>query len=163
MELLAKYNFCMVYPSRTTAPWHHHQFFFWSTSNARMLAKSISNPVCAIIVGKYNHYSQYILLQQLILNTVRFFKSSSVANKNIVCQVKSLGMIDFQKGAPSAESSRSVRGLGKSVSDKPYPSLCNAKRPRLKSGTIGGKTLPLAPDPPFDSKTFRSAKLNGYS
>ena len=35
------------------------------------------------------------------------------------------------KGVPSAESSRSVRGLGKSVSGKPYPRLCNARRPRL--------------------------------
>ena len=36
---------------------------------------------------------------------------------------------------PSAESSRSVRGLGKGVSGKPYPHLCNAMRPRLESGT----------------------------
>ena len=30
------------------------------------------------------------------------------------------------KGVPSAESSRSVRGLGKGVSGKPYPRQCNA-------------------------------------
>ena len=32
---------------------------------------------------------------------------------------------------PSAESSRSVRGLRKGVSGKPYPRLCNARRPQL--------------------------------
>jgi len=40
------------------------------------------------------------------------------------------------KGVPSAESSRPVRGLGKGVSGKPYPRLCNARRPRLESGTF---------------------------
>ena len=34
-----------------------------------------------------------------------------------------------QKGVPNAESSRSMRGLRKGVSDKPYPHLCNAGRP----------------------------------
>ena len=36
-----------------------------------------------------------------------------------------------KKGVPSVESSRSVRGLRKGVSGKPYPRLCNARRPRL--------------------------------
>ncbi|XP_021316460.1 maf-like protein DDB_G0281937 isoform X2 [Sorghum bicolor] len=40
------------------------------------------------------------------------------------------------KGVPSAESSCSVRGLGKGVSGKPYPRLCNARRPRLEPGTF---------------------------
>ena len=50
-----------------------------------------------------------------------------------------------EKGVPSAESSRSVRGLGKGVSGKPYPRLCNARRPRLEPGTFrsqaGGRKL----------------------
>ncbi|XP_066306279.1 ribosome biogenesis protein BOP1 homolog isoform X2 [Miscanthus floridulus] len=37
---------------------------------------------------------------------------------------------------PRIESSRSVRGLGKGVSGKPYPRLCNARRPRLEPGTF---------------------------
>ena len=41
-----------------------------------------------------------------------------------------------KKGVPSAESSRSVQGLGKGVSGKPYPRLCNARRPRLEPGTF---------------------------
>jgi len=41
-------------------------------------------------------------------------------------------MNKVQWGVPSAESSRSVRGLGKGVSGKPYPRLCNARRPRLE-------------------------------
>ena len=41
-----------------------------------------------------------------------------------------------KKGVPSAESSRSVRGLGNGVSGKPYPRLCNARRPRLEPGTF---------------------------
>ena len=36
----------------------------------------------------------------------------------------------------SAESFRSVRGLGKGVSDKPYPRLCNARRPQLEPRTF---------------------------
>ena len=43
----------------------------------------------------------------------------------------SLNMDQPQKGVPSAESSRSVRGLRKGVSGKPYPRLCNARRPGL--------------------------------
>ena len=39
-------------------------------------------------------------------------------------------------GVPIAESSRSVRGLGKGVNGKPYPRLCNARRPRLEPGTF---------------------------
>ena len=44
---------------------------------------------------------------------------------------------------PSAESSRSVRGLGKGVSDKPYPRLCNARRPRLEPGTFWSQAVRL--------------------
>ncbi|GJM86311.1 hypothetical protein PR202_ga02160 [Eleusine coracana subsp. coracana] len=39
------------------------------------------------------------------------------------------------KAVPSAESSRTVRGLGKGFSGRPYPRLCNAGRPRLEPGT----------------------------
>ena len=45
------------------------------------------------------------------------------------------------KGVPSAESSRSVRGLGKGVSGKPYPRLCNARRPRLEPRTFRSQTV----------------------
>jgi len=48
-----------------------------------------------------------------------------------------------KKGVPSAESSRSVRGLGKGVSGKPYPRLCNARRPRLELGTFRSQTVRL--------------------
>ena len=62
------------------------------------------------------------------------------------------------KGVPSAESSRSVRGLGKGVSDKPYPRLCNARRPRIEPRTFRSQavreTLPLAPGPPFKYKAL---------
>ena len=47
------------------------------------------------------------------------------------------------KGVPSAESSRSVRGLEKGVSGKPYPRLCNARRPRLESGTFRSQAVRL--------------------
>ena len=43
----------------------------------------------------------------------------------------------------SAESSRSVRGLGKGVSSKPYPRLCNARRPRLEPGTFWSQAVRL--------------------
>ena len=47
------------------------------------------------------------------------------------------------KGVPSAESSRSVQGLGKGVSGKPYPRLCNARRPRLEPGTFRSQAVRL--------------------
>ena len=49
----------------------------------------------------------------------------------------------FRKGVPSAESSRSVRGLGKGVSGKPYPRLYNARRPRLEPGTFRSHAVKL--------------------
>ena len=47
------------------------------------------------------------------------------------------------QGVPSAESSRSLRGLGKGVSGKPYPRLCNARRPRLEPGTFRSQAVRL--------------------
>jgi len=47
------------------------------------------------------------------------------------------------KGVPSVESSCSVRGLGKGVSGKPYPRLCNARRPRLEPGTFRSQAVRL--------------------
>jgi len=41
------------------------------------------------------------------------------------------------------ESSRSVWGLGKGVSGKPYPRLCNARRPRLEPETFRSQTVRL--------------------
>ena len=49
----------------------------------------------------------------------------------------------IKKGVPSAESSCSVQGLGKGVSGKPYPSLCNARRPRLEPGTFRSQAVRL--------------------
>jgi len=54
-------------------------------------------------------------------------------------------------GVPSAESSRSVRGLGKGVSGKPYPCLCNARRPRLERQLLAMK-LPARELEPQQSK-----------
>ena len=48
-----------------------------------------------------------------------------------------------KKGVPSAKSPRSVRGLEKGVSSKPYPRLCNARRPRLEPGTFRSQTVRL--------------------
>ena len=47
------------------------------------------------------------------------------------------------KGVPSVESSHSVRGLGKGVSGKPYPRMCNARRPRLEPGTFWSQAVRL--------------------
>ena len=47
------------------------------------------------------------------------------------------------KGVPSAESSRSVWGLGKGVSGKPYPRLYNARKPRLEPGTFQSQAVKL--------------------
>ena len=49
----------------------------------------------------------------------------------------------YLKGVPSAESSHSVRGLGKGVSGKPYPRLCNARRLRLEPGTFRSQAIRL--------------------
>ena len=48
-----------------------------------------------------------------------------------------------KKDVPSAESSRSVRGLGKGVSGKPYPRLCNVRRPRLEPETFQSQAVRL--------------------
>jgi hypothetical protein len=49
-----------------------------------------------------------------------------------------------------------VRGLGKGVSGKPYPRLCNARRPRLEPETFRSQAvrLPLAPGRPFKLESF---------
>ena len=52
-------------------------------------------------------------------------------------------LTNAKKGVPSAESSHSVRGLGKGVSGKPYPRLCNARRPRLEPGTFRSQAVRL--------------------
>ena len=49
----------------------------------------------------------------------------------------------YLKGVPSAESSRSVRGLGNGVSGKSYPRLCNVRRPRLEPGTFRSQAVRL--------------------
>ena len=49
----------------------------------------------------------------------------------------------IKRGVPSAESSRSVRGLGKGVSGKPYPRLCNVRRPRLEPRTFRSQAVRL--------------------
>ena len=48
-----------------------------------------------------------------------------------------------KKDVPSAESPRFVRGLGKGVSGKPYPRLCNARRLRLEPGTFLSQAVRL--------------------
>ena len=48
-----------------------------------------------------------------------------------------------KKGVPSAESSRSVRGLGKGVSGRAYLRLCNTRIPRLEPGTFRSQTVRL--------------------
>ena len=52
-------------------------------------------------------------------------------------------MKKIKKGVPSAKSSRSVRGLGKDVSGKPYPRLCNARRPQLEPRTFQSQAVRL--------------------
>ena len=61
-----------------------------------------------------------------------------------MCELKLVaGERQGQQGVPIAESSRSVRGLGKGVSGKPYPRMCNARRPRLKPGTFRSQVVRL--------------------
>ena len=51
--------------------------------------------------------------------------------------------LEHIKGVLSAESSRSVRGLRKGVSGKPYPRLCNARRLRLEPRTFRSQAVRL--------------------
>ena len=57
----------------------------------------------------------------------------------------------IKNGVPSAESSRSVRGLGKGQWQAlPSPVQCEETATRTRDLPVtGGKTLPLAPGPPF--------------
>ena len=59
-----------------------------------------------------------------------------IVDRDIVCRTE-------KKGVPSVESSRSVRGLGKGVSGKPYPRLHNVRRPRLEPGTFRSQAVRL--------------------
>ena len=79
------------------------------------------------------------LRRQTILTSQK--KAACLVNNNIV-SIQFLKY--FQKqDVPSAESSRSVRGLGKDVSGKPYPRLCNTRRPRLEPGTFRSQAVRL--------------------
>ena len=62
-----------------------------------------------------------------------------------MCTINDISYVNKTKGAgvPSAESSRFVQGLGKGVSGKPYPRLCNARRPRLEPGTFRSQAVRL--------------------
>ena len=55
----------------------------------------------------------------------------------------SISIILLIMGVPGAESSRSVRGMGKGVSGKPYHRLCNVRRPRLGPGTFRSHAVRL--------------------
>ena len=63
--------------------------------------------------------------------------------EKVVLKAFLLAILLKKMGVPSAESSRSVQGLGKGVSGKPYPRLCNARRPRLKPGTFRSQAVRL--------------------
>ena len=52
-------------------------------------------------------------------------------------------IVHDESNVPSAESSRFVRGLGKDVSGKPYPRMCNVRRPRLEPGTFRSQAVRL--------------------
>jgi len=61
-----------------------------------------------------------------------------------ICHHLEISLKNKKKDVPSAESSsRSVQGLGKGVSGKPYPRLCNARRPRLEPGTFRSQAVRL--------------------
>jgi len=79
------------------------------------------------------HDTWRLLNRQQFIYTCIYFQFSSA------CLFPSVHL----KGVPSAESSRSVRGLGKGVSGKPYPHLCNARRPRLELGTFRSQAVRL--------------------
>ena len=71
----------------------------------------------------------------------------------------------LKKGVPSAESSRSVRGLGKGVSGNwqalPSPVQCKETATRTRDLPVtGGNTLPLAPGPPFVCMKTTLTKFN---
>ena len=77
----------------------------------------------------------------LVMSYIRLFctcKPSSIC----ICLTKENRDWD-KKDVPSVESSRSVQGLGKGVSGKPYPRLCNARRLRLEPGTFRSQAVRL--------------------
>jgi len=65
-----------------------------------------------------------------------------------------------KKDVPSAESSRSVRGLRKGVNGKPYHRLCNARRSRLEPGTFLSQAARLyrCTSPPFCKSQIEKKK-----
>ena len=69
---------------------------------------------------------------------IQFWLLYRIVNK------KNCSFAELWAGVPIAESSRSVWSLGKGVSGKPYPRLCNARRPRLE-GWLGILTVTAKP------------------
>ncbi|GJN13123.1 hypothetical protein PR202_ga31459 [Eleusine coracana subsp. coracana] len=86
--------------------------------------------------------SQELELEEL--EKVPKFKAKPL-NKKILESKGDIGLFPHPKtqAVPSAESSRTVRGLGKGFSGRPYPRLCNAGRPRLEPGTCWLQALSL--------------------
>jgi len=60
----------------------------------------------------------------IYVSVLRLLKRYKAADRSIC-----IYDVSASWGVPSVESSRSVWGLGKGVSGKPYPRLCNARRP----------------------------------
>ena len=99
---------------------------------------------CLDGTGMFSHSELSILLidkQRTFLNPLTYYRKKKL--RYPIQGSATLGLTNqynpgdlLLKGVPSAESSRSVRGLGKDVSGKPYPRLCNARRPRLEPGTF---------------------------
>ena len=79
--------------------------------------------VCYPLVNNFDSRSIFFLLLPVVVNI--------------------LPIALYKKGVSGAESSRSVRGLGKGVSGKPYPRLCNTRRPRLEPGIFWSQAVRL--------------------
>ena len=82
----------------------------------------------------------HVLVLKLIKKVNRLEIKLKIISKH--CHSMSLGWC-ILKGVPSAESSRSVRGMRKGVNGKPYSRLCNARRPRLEPGTFRSQAVRL--------------------
>ena len=111
------------------------RYFCSQISNVYVL-RNVFKPIqCIILICTRSGDTVSLILHRL----------QNIVHRNLkrLAFLSSFFFTSSVKGVPSAESSRSVRRLGKGVSGKPYPRLCNAKRPRLKLETFRSQTVRL--------------------
>ena len=134
----AKTNYADVFARATSYLVHEVRQMIWQNLEPvpSTMISDIVKGLYYISIGKRNRRILELILVKI--NCVWFIPAKQINYHDLE------GWIYAETSCvPSAESSRSVRGLGKGVSGKPYPRLCNARRPRLEPRTFRSQAVRL--------------------